>query len=417
MLATTTTPEVPNRGATAPRQIDLALRFAVVAAPLLFGLFTLLVYGKADLWLQAFIGALLGALVTVLVTYFLLDQQTKQQTDSQAALLQKQNEHQKELMKAQGQDEGNRERSAKVFEEKLRSYNDFLTVLEEVTRDGTLTADEVRRLVFQLGRLKMLSGDRNVAKIAELLTETFVKTLGQDPELLPLRSQHLQGQVLAIVRVFGRELSMESGDQEQLKMPAVTTTPEVWISDLMQMLDAAVNGTRASGDDEDAPAAVGLSTAMRGPTGDWTGEAAQIWYANTGGRSWADMCTAGYWTCGGRELYWKMAQKLQPGDDICAYMSGRGYVGLGVVQERLRPLDEFLEGVTGLSEETKATIERNRDRRPEDKEYAVRVKWSKVLGAEERRAWREDGTFASPMTLCRLKDAATLEMLRRALLA
>ncbi len=122
-----------------------------------------------------------------------------------------------------------------------------------------------------------------------------------------------------------------------------------------------------------------------------------------------------FWCCGGRKLYWDMAKKLAPGDEICAYTSGKGYVGVGVIIKPAQPIDGFLRGRDEgtLEQATIDAIHANASRPPESQEYAVEVRWDHK--APPGRPWRWDGCFASPMTLCSMREQRdTLRALRAA---
>lgn len=406
------------------RRIDFWL--VLVAVVLFFG-FTRPVYEGATLWLQALIGALLGAVVTVLVTSFLL----RQQSEHQESLMNKQTAHQEKLLEKTTIAEAAKENAAKVFEEKLKSYTEFLTTLEQVTRDGSLNQEEVRRIVFQVGRLKMLSRVENVAKVSELLAYIFLDDFKTGPQRRnKIESDLLAGSVLSMVSVFRRELfevgasgsteasvSSEPDRRFELNLPPGWDA-EVWISDLIKKLDPAVSDGSSSLDmeeDSDPPQPRGGgSGALAAQPGEWTGESSRIFYANTGGRNWEDMRQHGYWTCGGGARYRDQALTLRIGDEICAYVSGRGYVGLGVVRAPAVELQLHPMNGAPLHADTERNIRTNPGKLAEEREFAVAVHWTKSL-TEGSPGWRGEKMFASPMTLCRLRDPGTLAMLRTAL--
>lgn len=347
----------------------LEAEWLMLGALVLTVVLSVLVFNEANPWIGAILGALLGAIVTALVTQLLLRQQT--------------------------QNEAEKERDAKVFEERLKCYDAFLSTLQEVTADGSLDRAEVHRLVFQFGRLKMVSSDiHNVERISAQLSELL------NPEKR-YGAKDLQNAVLKMVQVFRAELFGDGnaalGDVEDV------------IAERMKLLSEFDAGDSAA---EDASTPVARAAPVTvAPGAAWTGTAERLWYANIGGRSWKDMSTLGYWSCGGGELYRKMAEKLAPGDEICAYESGRGYVGVGIVTSLAVPIEQVVPRDQG-QDDTRLRVTNNPSRSPDLKEYAVNVRWSRIAPAE--RAWRNDVTFASPRTLCRLRDERTISLLQSA---
>jgi hypothetical protein len=347
----------------------LEAEWLMLGALVLTVVLSVLVFNEANPWIGAILGALLGAIVTALVTQLLLRQQT--------------------------QNEAEKERDAKVFEERLKCYDAFLSTLQEVTADGSLDRAEVHRLVFQFGRLKMVSSDiNNVEAISKQLSELL------NPERR-YGALELQSAVLKIVQVFRAELFADGN-------PANDSVEE-GIAERMKLLSERDAGESAA--EEAATPVVRAVPVTVAPGAAWTGTAERLWYANTGGRSWKDMSTLGYWSCGGGELYRKMVEKLAPGDEICAYESGRGYVGVGIVTSVAVPIEQVVPAAQG-EPDTRKSVTDNPTQSADNKEYAVNVRWSRIAPAE--RAWRNDVTFASPRTLCRLRDERTISLLQSA---
>jgi hypothetical protein len=147
----------------------------------------------------------------------------------------------------------------------------------------------------------------------------------------------------------------------------------------------------------------------------------RAWYVNVGGRSWRDMRRHGFWQAGGGTRYRDAVLRLREGDDVYAYISGRGYVGLGVVGgARATRLNEFvgadLRGLADrdLEDQTRAAIERSRDLPAELAEYATAIDWRATRDANE--AVRMHGMFTTPLTACRLTHQATIDFVRSRLL-
>lgn len=348
---------------------------------------------------------MLGAVVTVLITAALLDRQTA----SQQALIEKQTESQAALLEKQSQVEVDRERGAKVFEEKLRSYDAFLSVLEAATRDGRVDANEVRPLVFQFGRLKMHTRVQNVEAIASHVAELVTHLHGDgDAET---KNIYLQQKVLKIVGVFHDELSPDEPLADAGSAAAkVQQEAETRIGEYIQGL-----GQRDAvpAEEEASAASISAATTIEAQNARWTGKAERLWYANTGGGDWEEMRRHGFWSCGGGELWYQMSRKLQPGDEFCAYFSGMGYVALGIVPGPARPLDVLYaeqKWQVRPGSRVEEDLAKNPDLDPVYKEWAAPVIWTAT--AAPGTAWRMDGMFASPMTLCRLRNPRTIAMLQ-----
>ena len=349
---------------------------------------------------------MLGAVVTVLITAALLDRQTA----SQQALIEKQTESQAALLEKQSHGEVERERGAKVFEEKLKSYDAFLTTLEGATKDGRVDANEVRLLVFQFGRLKMHTQVENVEEIARYVYELV--TILHGPDAAESKNIVLQRKVLQIVGVFHGELSHRSSFTDPRTTVGLSRdAAEIKIGEYIQSLSEG--DVRRAEEDTPPPALRAGNAAGQAGNARWTGKVERLWYANTGGGDWEEMRRHGFWSCGGGELWYRMALKPQAGDEICAYFSGMGYVAIGVVQAAATPLDALYakhKWQANTGSRVEGDILRNPSLKPADQEWAIPVNWTAT--APQGKAWRTDGMFASPMTLCRLRNAMTIEMLQ-----
>lgn len=124
----------------------------------------------------------------------------------------------------------------------------------------------------------------------------------------------------------------------------------------------------------------------------------------------------GVLSAGGGEWYWKPLRNLTPGKRVFAYVGGAGYVGVGVVEGEIQPAreatvqvngtEQLLVDQPGLSEEF---LVRSASHDPEHTEMVVRVTWERTLELSE--AISEKGLFASQVTVCKLRDEATIETL------
>lgn len=148
----------------------------------------------------------------------------------------------------------------------------------------------------------------------------------------------------------------------------------------------------------------------------WSG----IWFVNVGEgwedptRQWEKCRQYGYISAGGGRQWSDKLKPIRPGDGVMAYLTGKGYVGFGVVTEPQTPLWEYVP-----PGETKSVLDllcpdgpkRERYADPDRGEYCVGVRWIKALD-------RENGVLrdrARRGTACKLRDADDVRALCDAL--
>ena len=108
-----------------------------------FAVYLRLFTGK-ELWYEMF-AAVLGVIITAVITMILL--------------------------KGQSDDDVERERAAKIFEEKLRIYQDYLHTLCDVIRDHSLSDEEKIRLEFQTSYVAMHCESKYIATVSNAVKE------------------------------------------------------------------------------------------------------------------------------------------------------------------------------------------------------------------------------------------------------
>lgn len=153
----------------------------------------------------------------------------------------------------------------------------------------------------------------------------------------------------------------------------------------------------------------GAETKKRAP---WTG----TWYVNIGeehDRSWHDRRKYGFVSAGGGESYSGRLKLLKNGDRLFGFIKKHGYVGYGeVTQERGLAAEFVPEGQNKplpqlpLQSPVKANV-------PLDgkEEYAVGIRWIEAVPRDDAKWFT--GAFANQNVVCKLRDPATLEFLRR----
>ena len=115
----------------------------LVVVACFFAVYLKLFTGK-ELWYEMF-AAVLGVIITAVITMILL--------------------------RGQSDDDVERERAAKIFEEKLRIYQDFLHTLCDVIKDHSLSDEEKIRLEFQTSYVAMHCESKYIATASNAVKE------------------------------------------------------------------------------------------------------------------------------------------------------------------------------------------------------------------------------------------------------
>jgi energy-coupling factor transporter transmembrane protein EcfT len=134
-----------------------------------------------------FYGALIGVFITAIVTAFLL----------------------------RGQTEGDekREKSVKVFEEKLLIYKDFLAKLHEVVKEEKISDENVKELIFQISYVAMHTEPNKVNEILKLLGTTIAEIDNNEDGY-----EKLAKNILDIMLVLQKSLYLEKLGKETDKI-------------------------------------------------------------------------------------------------------------------------------------------------------------------------------------------------------
>ena len=145
----------------------------------------------------------------------------------------------------------------------------------------------------------------------------------------------------------------------------------------------------------------------------WSG----FYFVNVGEgehRNWDDCRKYGFLSAGQGEKYGNAMKKLKPGDLIFAYMKGLGYVGFGTVTQSATMARDFApdgsdKKLLDLPLKQPGMSDNKDD--PALCEWVVGVKWEKTF--ERDQAKRFQGIFANQNIVCLLRDAATVDFLRK----
>lgn len=145
----------------------------------------------------------------------------------------------------------------------------------------------------------------------------------------------------------------------------------------------------------------------------WT----NVWFVNVGmdgteSRDWEKCRKFGFFSAGGGENYTDQMKKLSVGDTIAAYQRGKGYVGIGIVVKEVQPITEFYVDDNQKLHELIPELHRWVDE-PDKWEHAVGIDWQNTVPVSEAKRFK--GVFANQAIVCKLRDPATLKMLRNEL--
>ncbi len=133
-----------------------------------------------------------------------------------------------------------------------------------------------------------------------------------------------------------------------------------------------------------------------------------IYYFNVGEgphRTWIDCKRYGFLSAGQGKIWGEQIQALREGDVVVAYLSKKGYVGVGVVIERAVIAKDFrIDGkrLDQLDLVSKRMMENADD--PEKAEYLARVEWKASCNASEAKWVRNKGLFTTRMARASLQN-------------
>lgn len=153
--------------------VILAATVALIIIACAFAVYLRLYTGK-ELWYEMF-AAIIGVIITAIITMMLL----VGQTDS----------------------DEKREKKGKVFEEKLRIYQEYLSTLYDVIKDGKNTNEEKLKLAFKTSSVAMHCAPERVEKISESVKEIFKRTIKEDGNALEKLSEEDLKVVLKICSI------------------------------------------------------------------------------------------------------------------------------------------------------------------------------------------------------------------------
>jgi hypothetical protein len=150
----------------------------------------------------------------------------------------------------------------------------------------------------------------------------------------------------------------------------------------------------------------------------WNGEY-YVSFGESEQRRWADAMKHGYIAAGGGTWYSNTLHQLEPGDRIWANVPGRGYVGVGNILSKAKPITEFtLPDESGHEHPIKEVVTDtpSTDKPKDQLEYYVRVDWIKTVPLDQ--AIKEKGFFGNQNSVAKPKARKwvhTIERLKKRL--
>ncbi len=133
-----------------------------------------------------------------------------------------------------------------------------------------------------------------------------------------------------------------------------------------------------------------------------------IYFFNVGEgphRTWVDCRKYGFLSAGQGKIWGEQTQALREGDVVVAYLSKKGYVGVGVVIEEAVMAKYFRvsgKRLEQLNLVCKRMMENASD--PEKAEYPVRVEWKASCDASEAKWARNRKLFSARMARASLQN-------------
>ena len=159
-----------------------------------------------------------------------------------------------------------------------------------------------------------------------------------------------------------------------------------------------------------------VTASSKGEKEPWNGE----FYVSYGGnRSWADAERLGFISAGGGAWYSRTLDQLEPGDRVWAKIPGKGFVGVGVVEEAVQQADDMVFSTSEGEKSFFDAINNGEYYRafasdPDKAERVVRIHWLQTVS--EDQAINETGFFGNQNSVCKPatpKWRHTVEQLKR----
>jgi hypothetical protein len=146
----------------------------------------------------------------------------------------------------------------------------------------------------------------------------------------------------------------------------------------------------------------------------WNGTDYYVSFGEGSSRNWEDAVKYGFVSAGGGKWYSNTLSLLYPGARIFVCIPKVGYVGVGIVKEESKRVNEFIVDMDGdqtpiLKAPLKAPNMGGNADDPDLSEYLVKVEWINTKSVKNA-VW-EKGMFANQNSACKLRNKFTVERL------
>jgi hypothetical protein len=282
----------------------------------------------------------IGAIITFVETFltsvvtYILNEAKKLEAEMKEK--EKEREERKN-QKAKEQANQEREQDLKLYTKKIEACEEFLNVLESVTEDRIIQTihdtdpkgDELNKIFFAISKLRIHFEQEDIveviyrcAKIAKILKMYAKKGISEEKNLY---FQEFSLELFEISKFFKDKLAPLKKENKEEARPVVREALGDFIGLVILDEEYEMNLPNAS-----------IDTIWHVNVGEESGLADKEQY-----RCWEDMKNFNFWSAGGAERYVKGVNKLEPGNIIYAYISGKGYVGKGEIEEKAKRVSEF----------------------------------------------------------------------------
>jgi hypothetical protein len=132
-----------------------------------------------------------------------------------------------------------------------------------------------------------------------------------------------------------------------------------------------------------------------------------IFYVNVGEceiRAWEDCRNFSFLAAGQGKKYSDPLKSLNTGDIVAAYLNGKGYVGIGKVVEKAKPVLDFSFNGKSLKSQNLVSLDLFKNSDNENSEYLVKIQWIKNVSANEAKWERNFGLFKTRLIKASLEN-------------
>lgn len=216
----------------------------LIVVACLFAIY-LRLFTQQELWYEMF-AAVIGVIITAIITMVLLN--------------------------GQSDNDAKREQNAKVFEEKLRIYQEFLQTLNNVIEDGALTKEEKIKLEFQTSYVAMHCKPCYIKAVSEAVQKIILCQCPKEEQKLNSSNEKepLLENLFKIVGAFRMDLYAD-------KMNKLDPDRDTYLNDTLEIFSYTYRNAKDVEDGDVQSNEVGFSTRESLPDSQLWDEAVEAW--------------------------------------------------------------------------------------------------------------------------------------------